>query len=123
MTPFRCAATALAVLVLLSILSRTAASESTLGVFGLDQLRRSANRLLADARRRHQACRQDRGLVEALRDNLEAAACCRAAQLVLQQAGLRQSSELLDLMADVQEEAEYLNAELAEYSELTRSGA
>jgi hypothetical protein len=54
---------------------------------------------------------------------LEAAACCRAAQLVLQQAGLRQSSELLDLMADVQEEAEYLNAELAEYSELTRSGA
>ena len=98
------AAAALLVLFVVSVLSRTAAAESSLGGFGAAQTRRTVHRLQAEARLLWKASRQDGSLSVALRNNADAAALCRAAQLLLLEAGLAMSGDLLDLMAVLQED-------------------
>ena len=104
----------LSALLLLSLASLTAASESPLGGLAAGQTRRAASRLQADAALLWKSSRQDGSFAVALWNNAEGLGLCRAAQHLLLQAGLPVPPGLLDLAAALQEDRDELAEKLPE---------
>ena len=102
------ASLALLALLVVSLISLTAAADSQQGGFGAEQTRRSATRLQADAAVYWKFSQQDGRAVVSLWNNAEAMGLCRAAQTLLLQAGLPVPPDLLDLAASLQEDRDDL---------------